>query len=372
MLVFIRSYLSAYDARMGKHFRVMGRLGIPFRFIGWNRDGRPLRTGAHEILYERASRLGARWHNALAIIGWNLFLARTLFRLRREIAAVHAVDLDTAAAAFLFCRLFGKPLIFDVYDKYTAVRSIDGPAGWLLDALERYIARRADLTLLASEDRFGQMDLPKDLPNVLVLENVPGNQVSATALPKFDGRWRVGYFGVLEPIHRGLEDLMRVASRRSDVELHLAGYGGLEAMVADFAAKHENIHYHGPKGSDAGLELMAEMHAIAGLYYLSVPNHAFAAPNKYYEHLMIGRGLLTSAGTSPGRRVEQHSTGWAIGEGADALDAWLDGLRPEAVETAGRAARALWEERYKDYFEERYVSVYGSRVAELVKASPNG
>src|SRR5690606_16441899 len=131
----------------------------------------------------------------------------------------------------------------------------------------------------------------------------------ASPLPKFDGRWRIGYFGVLEPRHRGLEDLLSVAAGRTDVELHFAGYGGLEETVASFASKYPNIHYHEPMDSSAGLSLMAQMHVIAGLYYLSVPNHAFAAPNKYFEHLMLGRGLLTNENTAPGRKVQALSTG---------------------------------------------------------------
>src|SRR5690606_38677069 len=132
------------------------------------------------------------------------------------------------------------------------------------------------------EDRLEQMQLPADSENCLVLENVPLAAVPASPLPKFDGRWRIGYFGVLEPRHRGLEDLLSVAAGRTDVELHFAGYGGLEETVASFASKYPNIHYHEPMDSSAGLSLMAQMHVIAGLYYLSVPNHAFAAPNKYF------------------------------------------------------------------------------------------
>lgn len=370
MLVFTRSYLASYDARMGKFFRIAERLDLPFSFIGWKRDGKPYKAPTFETLYEGSGRLGARWGNALAIIGWNFFLFRTLWRWRDRISVVHAVDLDTALVAWLFCRLAGKRFIFDVYDKYTAVRSIGGPIGRMLDAIERYLVRHADLALLAGEDRFEQMRLPATLTNCIALENVPLTELPATALPKFEGNWRIGYFGVLEPVHRGLEDLMRVAAERDDVELHLAGYGGLEPYVTEFASQHANIHYHGTMPSEAGLSLMSRMHVIAGMYYRSVPNHAFAAPNKYFEHLMLGRGMLTTAGTSPGRKVEDHSTGWAVAEGEQALRDWLDKLRWTDVEAAGTAARRLWDRRYRPYFEDHYVAIYGARVADMVKARP--
>src|SRR5690606_11203662 len=61
MLIFARSYLSAYDARMGKYFHVMERLGVPYAFIGWRRDESPYQAQAYEILYHRAAKLGAGW-----------------------------------------------------------------------------------------------------------------------------------------------------------------------------------------------------------------------------------------------------------------------------------------------------------------------
>lgn len=367
MLVFARSYVAAYDGRIQKYFQVMERLGLPYVFVGWRRDDGAYQPHPKEILYERPSTLGAGWRNAWSILGWNVFVFAFLIKHRREIAAVHAVDLDTAVAAHIFCRVFRKPLIFDIYDKYSAVRDVAGIAGRLMDAIERQIARRAELTLLAGEDRMEQMQLPAQLSNCLVLENIPLAVVPASPLPKFDGRWRIGYFGVLEPRHRGLEDLLSVAADRTDVELHLAGYGGLEEAVAQQASAHANIHFHGPMDSSAGLSLMAQMHVIAGLYYLSVPNHAYAAPNKYFEHLLLGRGMLTTENTAPGHKVEAHSTGWAIAEGEEALRTWLSVLTREGVEQAGSAARAVWNTRYQGYFDDVYVGEYGRRISSLVK-----
>lgn len=89
---------------------------------------------------------------------------------------------------------------------------------------------------------------------------------------------------------------------RSDVELHVAGYGGLENMFAGSGTKFSNIHFYGALPSPAGLTLMASMDVVVGMYYLSVPNHLYASPNKYYEHLMLGRGMLTTVGTPLVRR----------------------------------------------------------------------
>jgi glycosyltransferase involved in cell wall biosynthesis len=91
---------------------------------------------------------------------------------------------------------------------------------------------------------------------------------------------------------------------------------------------------------------------VAGLYYTSLANHRFAAPNKYFEHLLVGRPLLTSAGTPPGRKVEEHDTGWAVEDGAAPVAAVLAQAvaDPAAVERKARNAGALWRRRFPDYF----------------------
>lgn len=45
---------------------------------------------------------------------------------------MHAVDLDSAVASWMFCAIARKRLVFDIYDKYTAVRNISGVVGRIL------------------------------------------------------------------------------------------------------------------------------------------------------------------------------------------------------------------------------------------------
>lgn len=372
MIVFVRSYLSELDGRMIKYFDALKHYGIDFIFIGWSRKNSHDNKKNNEIIFNKSASIGGGWRNALNIILWNFFIFYSLFKNRSKIEAVHSVDLDSSIPAYLFCRLFGKKLIFDIYDKYTAVRNITGLVGKLIDYIERYIAINTDLTLLAGEDRYEQLQIPRFQKNCLVLENVPMVSIKPSlAVPEYDRVWKIGYFGVLEPNHRGLEDLMEMASARDDVELHLVGYGGLEEYVKNFAFKHDNIKFHGAMTSEAGLKIMAEMHIVAGLYYLSIPNHAYAAPNKYYEHLMLGRGLLTTKNTSPGRKVEHFSTGWAVEEGKTALVRWANDLKIDAVQNCSTAASALWESHYKNYYCENYIKIYGARVQAIIENGRN-
>ncbi|WP_144631434.1 glycosyltransferase family 4 protein [Bordetella genomosp. 13] len=366
MIVFVRSYIAEFDARLGKYFQALGAAGLPYRFIGWNKDGRQTVAPDGSHYYQRRARLGAGWANLLALLGWNLYVLRQLMALRGQVRVVHAVDLDTAVAAWLFCLVFRRRLVFDLYDKYTAVRNIGGLPGRLIDALESGIARHAALTLIASEERRAQHRLEPRQSNVVVLENVPQAEVGAAAPPHAIAPWKIGYFGVLEPRHRGLEDLLAACGGRPDVELHIAGYGGLADHVASVAARSGNVHLHGAMSSGSGLALMAGMDVLVGFYYLSVPNHAHASPNKYYEHLMLGRPMATTQGTPPGERVRADGTGWALPEGREAIAAWLDTLDAAQILQRGARARAIWDQRYASYLQQHYQGVYVSRIRLLL------
>lgn len=372
MIVFVRSYIADFDARLGKYFKALHIAGLPCQFIGWNKDGRLGRAEPGFHYYSRRARLGAGWANLFALVGWNIYLLRQLVRLRAQVRVVHAVDLDTALAAWVFCKLFRRDLVFDLYDRYTAVRDIGGLPGRLIDSVEHFIACRAALTLIVAEERRAQHRLPAMLDNVLVLENVPQTALAETPAPSDAPPWKIGYFGVLEPAHRGLEDLLEACRGRSDVELHLAGYGGLADTCAAEAARSANVHFHGPMPSSKGLELMSRMDVVAGFYYLTVPNHVHASPNKYYEHLMLGRPLVTTDGTPPGARVVAEGTGWALRQGRAAIDAWLEGLDEEGIRCRGVKARALWDREYASYFERRYQGEYVSRLRSMLEASDAG
>lgn len=366
MIFFVRSCLASYDSRIHKYFQCLQKAGLTYKFVGWRRGDDNYVPHDHEIIYLKNGQLGAGWRNLFSLIKWNFFLLSTLISHRRQIGIVHAVDLDSTFICYVFCLIFRKKIIFDVYDKYTAVRNITGIAGRVIDRVELSIAKNADLTILAGPTRYKQLGLNKLPSNFIVLENVPAAQLSKDVMPQSFDRVRLGYFGVLEPHHRGLEDMLNVVALNPDVEFHLAGYGGLLDEVKRYEKSYPNIYYHGILNSHDGLKLMSGMHVIVGMYYLSVPNHYYASPNKYYEHLMLGRGLLTTHGTAPGDGVFENATGWAINEGQEAISAWLKQLDSDKIISAGETAYAVWIEQYSDYFQKHYNDMYLTKVKSML------
>lgn len=367
-IVFVRAFLPHLDARMGKYVRALGQSGCDVRFIGWARGQARSDVESDRIfLFERNAVLGGRWRNVLALLTWNFFIFRTLMSLRKDVSIVHAVDLESTISAYIFCRIFNKAIVFDIYDHYADTRGIKGITGRFISSIERKLAQCADLTILADKARLEQHAL-KAAENLMIIENVPDiSWLSKKMVTEENKPIKIGYFGVLEKKHRGLENLLEVFSGSEKFELHFAGYGPLEEKIMEKSRTYSNVKFYGALNHEQGMEKLSEMHCVAGFYYLTVPNHRFASPNKYYEHLLLGRPLLTTIGTPPGNKVIAENTGWALNEGVMPLLIWADQLKTDDLRSKGENARRLWDKNYKNYAKEIIGSEYCFRLRKIVR-----
>lgn len=368
MIFFIRSFIADFDGKIQKYFSALKTANIQFHYVGWSRGNVTKTNNKDETFYQRKAPLGNGIKNIYNILLWNLFIFSTLIKNRKKIKVVHAIDFDSGLSTWLFCILFKKKFIFDVYDKYTDVRKFPQKLITLIDKLEIYLINKSDLTILADENRYGQHGLPISNRNIIVLENVPSvSNISNIILKEISSNINIGYFGVLEANNRGLEDLALTIQKHPNIFLHVVGYGPLSDFMNKISKNHENIIFYGSKTAEEGLNIMKEMDILVGMYYKTVKNHLFAAPNKYYEHLMLARPLLTTIDTPPGKKVLEHDTGWAIEEGQDTLDSWLKSLNNhEEIVTKAFNAGELWKIKYSNYFHKYYEGLYINRIRSFI------
>lgn len=368
MLVFLRSYLVEGDPRLQRYRRALRAAGVPFRSLSWDRHATEPDT-AEVRYFSRAAPVGRGFANAVNLLYWNFFCLRELFAWRRQISVVHAVDLDTGVAAALFSLISGTPFIYDAFDQYSASRATRPFVTRCLDALERWVARRAQRVILPDVCRLEQHGLAA-LQTVEIIENVPVDMgVMREALPaERPSPLVLAYAGALGAKHRGLEDLLAwVVRHPHDVILDIAGAGVLSGLCRELAVGHRNIRFHGSLMPVEALALMARAHVIVGLYYRSSPNHRYAAPNKYFEHLLLARPLLTTRGTPPGDKVVASATGWAIVEGGLALEDWWAQIDWAQARSAAHTAASLWDARYRTYFKDVLIGRYVALVGQLMR-----
>lgn len=348
---YVRSYQIDVDSRLKRYHASLNRKNIDFKTIYWDRHCLG-REGPGEIPISLPAKVGSGVGNGFAILRWQIKLFVALYKNRKDFDVLHAVDFDSIIPAYIIARAFKKRIVFDVYDKYTDARNISGLSRKCIDSIENFFCKNSDVLILADELRIKQHRLNKE-KNVHVIENVPGIEVEYLPLQKEKPViLKVSYAGSLEHCHRGIENLLECAAQRSDIELNIAGFGALSDLCIEYSKKYKNIKFHGRVEPEFCLEIMRDSHVVFGMYYKTILNHLYAAPNKYYEHLVLGRPLISTEGTPPGIKVDKYKTGWAIGESKDSIDKLLDEIKLNYSDVVirGENARNLWTNKYKKLY----------------------
>ena len=365
MIVFLRSIHASVDSRLTRYVMALEELGKPSLIIHWARGGSGRFPGKQTRFasFGMKAGLGGGWKNASSLVIWMAWSFFALVRHSKNIKTVHAVDLDTALPALLFSKLFRKKFIFDIYDSYGDARSMSGMGRKIADALEGFAALHADHVILPDNCRVPQ--IPDNVKDVRIIENVP-----SSIRAKFEktevadsARVKLAYVGILESQHRGLEDLLSVVAQYPvTVELHIAGFGPLAEMCEKAAMDDENIRFYGPVTPERAVQIMSECDVVIGMYYRTKEHHFRATPNKFYEHLMLGKPLLTTAGTPPGEKVKAGASGWAVQEGQSGIDEVISAISKEECRLLGESASRKWSESYSDYFQKVLVDEYAGHL----------
>ena len=360
MIFFLRSYYVEQDPRLQRYIKALSLNGLPSHCISWDRLAKEKDT-SNITYFKKSARTGAGILNTWNLIKWNIFCLRELLARKQEVTAVHAIDLDTGFVAAVFSILTQKPLIYDAFDLYSASRATNPLLTKLLDNFERWVIRRSTHTILPDECRREQYKI-SHYTNIKIIENIPisdREKKYSTLSKNRPSSIKFVYAGALAEKHRGIEDLLEWAAKKgNDITLEIAGAGVLQELCQKMAVSHKNIIFYGNISNREALSLMENAHVILGFYYLSSPNHRYAAPNKYFEHLLIGRPLLTTTGTPPGDKVSTYNSGWAIDEGISALDKWWSNFTWNDACKKGGNATAIWSKNYADYFEKTLLKTY--------------
>lgn len=368
MIAFLRSIHVSVDSRLSRYIHALDKTGTESLVIQWARGGEKEMASINPrcVTFSLNAGLGGGWRNAIGLLRWMCWSFSALVHHRRDIRAVHAIDLDTALPALLFSILFRKKLIFDIYDSYGDARTMSGIARKMVDMAEALVARCATHVIIPDHCRKSQV--PSNARDIRIIENVPFSAEVVTAKRNVtsSARIKLAYVGILEEHFRGLEDLLSAVARLpAQVELHIAGFGQLSEMCARNSRTYANVHFYGPVSSEEALRLMANCDVIVGMYYRSKPHHLRATPNKYYEHLMLAKPLVTTKGTPPGEKVDRDQSGWALVEGAEAIEELLAQIDTETCKIFGENARQKWMREYAQYFDQVLIGEYANGICKV-------
>lgn len=284
--------------------------------------------------------------NFWGLLAFNLWLFFNHLMIRPKI--IHAFDLDTVLPALVSRFFLKNKVIYDIADWYADSRKV-GFLKPFVAKLERWVCSKVDIVILAHENRLQQLGFqPRQW---IVVYNVPEDTTteneSSCNYGNITYESNFVYVGVLQP-DRGIEQIIR-AALAIGAKLTIAGFGPLANMCVLESGKGDLITFRGRVSYEEALALQRGAIAILALYDPAVPNNRFAAPNKLYEAMMLGRPIITSAGTLVGEIVEREGIGLVVPYGdiqrlGDAMRFLV--LHPEERKRMGQKGRQLYEKYY--------------------------
>lgn len=363
MIILLRCNDLNPDPRVEKYVKFYNDKNIKYTLIGWNRSGVKIEK-ENTIYFEEKAQYGARAKNILKKIRWNIFLINKLLKNRNEYDTIHACDFDTALPA-LFMKIFKKNVIFDVFDwignsNLSGIPVID----YVIKNLEKFTANKADYIIICEEGRRKQMNIKNE--NIFVLPNIPYIKKDIVDNVDYnrlnDGSVTISYVGVFDK-SRNIEQLLRLASSNQNITLNIAGFGALQDIVQSYSKNNRNINYYGKVNYTKSLEIMKKSDIIAAMYCKDVHNHIYAAPNKYYEALMLSKPIITTKGTLIGNNVEKNELGFVIDEEyKDLENIFKDQELAEKIKRYSKNADLLWNKKFKNYVNEFMNNEYQNMI----------
>lgn len=358
MIAFLRSTDGNPDSRLQKYMDAVEGKRIPYLSLCWDRNLKYEDDDRH-LFYHKTAVYGSGIKNLMKLAGFNCYLIKQLVKNRKRYTTIHACDFDTIVPALFMKVFFRKRVIYDIFDWFVDSRELHNPVlRNLILGVEHIALRLSDRTIVCEEERKKQICyLPK---HIWVLPNIPNFTVQgSSSLLKADNILKVSYVGVLTR-HRGLEKVLQFAVAHADkIELDIAGFGELETNVKEACRQAGNVHFHGTVSYKDGIDIMRKSDLILAIYEKTISNHIYAAPNKYYEGLFLGKPIVTTKDTYVGIKTEKYKTGFAIGESMEDLNAFFlqEDLQNKIAVCAENAAR-MWKDKYSTYINDFMNTVY--------------
>ena len=362
MIVIIRCNDIISDSRTKKYIDFLQAKGAEYRIIAWDRLGQAQHLPGAVYCPVRSKYNQGGVGAIKDRLRWMWFILQTLFGMKDNLR-IHACDLDAAFPAAVYKLLSRRKnfLLFDVFDWISDTLYDQGRIVAMAFAfMERVSTRMADHIIICEPERVKQ--IPYSIEGrYSVLQNIPAF-ASADFLYR-DDSYRFGN-GLLTLVYVGgftadrCLDMLIDGALQGLYNLNIAGYGNKDILAKlEANAKNEHIRYYGKVAYTDGLRIMSNSDIVYAMYSKKNPNHLYAAPNKYYEAMFVGRPLITTQGIIVAEKAEANGFGYAIDETLSSLADLVARLTPDDVQQKAAQAAALWPQ-YSHATERYLVGTY--------------
>lgn len=366
----IRSNPVRPDSRVEKEAWSLANAGYNVHILAWDRDCDVYETEEKvkvSNLYIPITRLGHKatygegLKNIKSYLAFQFHMRKWLKKHKFDV--IHACDFDTAFFSISVAKSKAERFVFDIFDFL-----YDTPQGIMQKCVKRIqyrIIEQADATIICTEERKKQISGSKP-KKLCVIHNTPFYELASKE--EFDlgetNRVKIAYVGILQD-YRLLKEVSYVISRSDVCELHVGGFGKYQEYFQEMSKKFPNIKYYGRLTYDQTLALEKACDVMLAIYDPRISNHRFAAPNKFYESLMLGKPVIMVKGTGMSSIVEENDIGAVIDYSEDSFQDGLNRIceRKEEWESMGEVMRSIYNNNFDwRIMEARLLKLYNEIV----------
>ncbi|MDX9694339.1 MAG: glycosyltransferase [Bacteroidales bacterium] len=353
--------------RIEKYISFFDKNNIEYTVIGWDRINKGLKR-KNTVYFKLKSQFNQGGVKAAHDrIKWMCFLIKKLLKNKKQLTVIHAFDLDTAFPAVVFKFLFNRKVkvIFDICDWMSA--TLYNQNKIVLNTfkiMESFTIKHSDEVIICEPERIEQIPYKLNKKE-LVVPNIPSfNDISFL---KHDDKYKfdndnitLSYVGGFA-IGRNLDELLE-ATKTKKINLLIAGYGSKEIEDKCIRLSSlENVKYFGKVDYKEGLNIMYNSDIIYAMYSKINPNHFYAAPNKYYEAMMLGKPIISTKGINMERKILDNNCGYIIEETSQEIISLLKEISKDDMINKGKVSLSLWNNKYENYitnfFNETYIKL---------------
>ncbi len=357
------------DSRVEKEALALVCAGYSVEIVCWDRDSNHkavegfLEFGERRIPITRIgykASFGEGLKNIVPYLKFQFSLRSWIRHHKDNIDILHACDFDTAFFTYKLAIQKNIKFVFDIFDFLGSDRKTCKQR--FLVSLQYGIINKSDAVIICTEERKKQIS-GSEPKRLVVVHNTPAEQQMPEILhnfPRNNDKIRVCYVGILQD-GRLLREIGNYFSKQPEIELHIGGFGILEDYFKELSNKYDNIKFYGRMQYANTLELEYNCDIMLAIYDPEISNHKFAAPNKFYESLFLGKPVIMVKNTGMSEVVKDNNIGVLIDYSEEGFKEGVEKLISEKADwtSMGERMKQLYRDKYSwTEMEKRLVELY--------------